>query len=83
MLILIKKFSKDKLLDSCDFFSSLKDECINEKGYLHAISVWNTFEMNTVGKYDLSLKTDVLLLADVFERFIVFRILWIRSFSLF
>ena len=25
MLILIKKFSKDKLLDSCDVFSSLKD----------------------------------------------------------
>ena len=60
-----KKFSKDKLPDRCDFFSYLKDECINEKDYLHAINVWNTFKMNTMSKYhDLSLKTDVLLLAD-------------------
>ena len=39
--------------------------------YLHAIDVWNVFEMNTVGDYHyLYLKIDVLLLADVFEKFI-------------
>ena len=34
-----KKFFDDKLLDRSEFFSSLKDECINEKDYLHAINV--------------------------------------------
>ena len=63
-----EKFSKDKLPDRCGFFSSLKDECISEKNYLHAIKVWNVFKMNTMSDYhDLYLKADVLLLADVFE----------------
>ena len=64
-----QKFSEDKLPDRREFFSYLKDEYINEKGYSHAINVWNTFKMNTIGDYhDLYLKTDVLLLADVFEK---------------
>ena len=66
-----KKFSENKLPDRCEFFSSLKDECISEKDYPHGVSAWNVFKMNTMGDYhDLSLKTDVLLLADVFEKFI-------------
>ena len=52
-----KKFSEDKLPNRCDFFSSLKDECISERDYLHAINIWNTFKMNTIGYYhDLYLK---------------------------
>ena len=34
-----KKLSADKLPDRCEFFSSLKDQCISEKDYLHAIDV--------------------------------------------
>ena len=61
----------DKLPDRCKFYSSLKHECISEKNYLRAIDVWNMLRMNTMGDYhDLYLKTDVLLLADVFEKFI-------------
>ena len=61
-----KKFSEDKLPDRCEFFSSLKDECISEKDYQRAINVWNVFKMNAMGDYhDLYLKTGVLLLADV------------------
>ena len=66
-----KRFSDDKLPDKCKFFSSLKDRCIGEKDYFKAINVWNVFKMNTMGDYhDLYLKTDVLLLANVFEKFI-------------
>ena len=46
-----KKFFDDKLPERCTFFSSLKDECIIEKDYLHALNVWNVFKMNTVGDY--------------------------------
>ena len=66
-----KKFSEDKLSDRSKFVSSLKNECISKKGYLHAYDVWNMFKINTVGDYqDLYLKTDVLLVADVPETFI-------------
>ena len=65
-----KKFFDKKLPDRCNFFSSLKDECIIEKDYSHVANVWNMFKINTMGDYhDLYLKADVLLLADVFEKF--------------
>ena len=66
-----KKFSEDKLPDNCEFFSFLKDKYVSEKDYRKAINVLNTFKMKALGNYhDLYLKTDVLLLADVFEKFI-------------
>ena len=66
-----KKFSENKLPDRSKFFSFFKDECISAKDYLKAIDVWNLFNMNTISDYhDLYLKTDVLLLADVFEKFL-------------
>ena len=66
-----KRFSENKLPDRCEFFSSLKDVCTSEKDYLKADNIWNVLKMKTMGDYhDLYLKTDVLLLADVFEKFI-------------
>ena len=66
-----KKFSEDKLPDKCEFFNSLKDECISEKDYQRANNVWNAFKMKTMSDYhNLYLKTDVLLLTDVFGKFI-------------
>ena len=65
------KFSENKLPDRCKFFSSLKEKYISEKDYLKANNICNVFKIDTVGDYhDLYLKTDVLLLADVFEKFI-------------
>ena len=50
---------------------SLKGKCISEKDYLKGDNIWNVFKMNTMGDYhNLYLKTDVLLLADVFKKFI-------------
>ena len=66
-----KKFFDDELPDRCKFFSYLKDECISQKDYLHAIGISEMFKMNTMGDYhDVYLKTDFLSLADVFEKFI-------------
>ena len=57
--------------DKSKFFSSLKDSEINEKEYERAVNVWKLFKTKKLGQYhDWNLKTDVLLLADAFEKFI-------------
>ena len=67
----LKKFKESKLPDKDKFFSSLKDCGISKKEYQRAINVWKVFEIKNLGGYhDLYLKTDVLLLCDVFEKFI-------------
>ena len=66
-----KRFNEDKLPDKCEFFSSLKDKCISKDEYDRAINIWNVLKIKTLDEYhDLYLKTDVLLLADVFQKFI-------------
>ena len=54
-----------------DAFVSRLNGCgISDKDYEHAVEVWKRFGMSNMGEYhDLYLKTDVLLLADVFEGF--------------
>ena len=49
-------------------FSRLSEEGVSDKAYQHAIDVWETFQCEDMGDYhDVYLKTDVYLLADVFE----------------
>ena len=64
------KFKETKLPPKESFYSKLNDEHITEDEYTHAKTVWETFECKTLGDYhDLYVKTDVALLADVFENF--------------
>ncbi|XP_069673398.1 uncharacterized protein [Periplaneta americana] len=67
--------TSDRLEDNClppkeNFFSKLTNEHITEEDYNHAKSVWETFNIQTLGEYsDLYLKSDTLILTDVFENF--------------
>ena len=64
------RFSEKKLSNKDDFYSILSDEHISDTQYVHAIKVWNTFELKNMREYhDLYLKSDVLLLAYVFQNF--------------
>ena len=65
-----EKFSETSLPPKESFYSKLNDEHITEDEYAHAKTVWETFECKTLGDYhNLYVKTDVALLADVFENF--------------
>ena len=65
-----EKFNKTELPTKEEFYSILSDEHITNEDYCHAQKVWNTFQLQTMGEYhNLYLKSDILLLADVFENF--------------
>ena len=66
----IEKLSETQLPPKEEFYLKLNDEDISDEDYQHAINVWSTFRCQTIRDYhDLYLKSDVLLLADVFESF--------------
>ena len=80
-IVLKDLVKKNYLIKKC-FYRFLKDKAsgdnggklnghVSEKEYLTCIKVWNEFNMKNMGDYhDHYLKKDVLLLADVWEKFI-------------
>ena len=81
-----ERFNEEKLPAKKSFYSSTKDEKIGDDGkisdghisakdYLTCKKIWDKFEMKNIGDYhDHYLQKDVLLLADVFEKFIDMRL---------
>ena len=77
-----KRFNEDKLCARKYFYSPTKDKKISEDGkisdghvsiedYMVCAKIWDRFKMKNMGDYyDHYLKKDVLLLPDVFEKFI-------------
>ena len=65
-----ERFNETQLpsIDKC--YSNLSNENITQKDYEHAQKVWKEFSCKTLRDYhDLYLKSDVTLLADVFQTF--------------
>ena len=64
------KFKETKLPSKEAFYSKLNMVGVSSENYEHAKSVWKEFEIKNLGEYhDLYLKTDVILLANIFEAF--------------
>ena len=66
----LEKLTEKQFSPNEAFFSKLIDSEISDEDYEHAQKVWKQFEMKSFREYyDLYLKTDVFLLADVFVNF--------------
>ena len=64
------KFDEKALPDKDSFYSSLTMEDISKTDYVHANNVFKKFSMNNLGDYhDLYVRSDTLLLTDIFENF--------------
>ena len=64
------RFEETKFPPKEAFYSKLNMSGVSSENYEHARSVWKEFEIKNLGEYhDLYLKTDVILLANVFEAF--------------
>ena len=65
-----ERFSEISLPSKEDFYSNLNMEDISDIDYRHANNVFKVFKLENLGDYhDLYVKSDTLLLADVFNNF--------------
>ena len=65
-----ERFNETPLPSKDDFLSQLTQDAITDEQYCHATKIWGTFNLQTMGDYhDLYQRSDILLLADVFENF--------------
>ncbi|XP_072375164.1 uncharacterized protein [Diabrotica undecimpunctata] len=64
------KFAETSLPPIESFYNKLEDKPCPRRHYRRAQEVWSSFNCATLGDYvDLYMKTDILLLVDIFERF--------------
>ena len=64
------RFEETNLPPKGAFYSALSMSGVSETDYEHARKVWRELWFKNMGEYhDLYLKTDVILLANVFEAF--------------
>ena len=65
-----EKFNETTLPEKEEFYRDLNMEDITDADYINAKRVCRDFEIKHLGEYhDLYLKSDALLLADVFKKF--------------
>ena len=65
-----EKFNDEQLTSKEQFYSRLTEEDITNDDFKKAKQIWKHFDTKNMGEYhDLYVKTDVLLLTDVFENF--------------
>ena len=65
-----EKFKETRRPPKEAFYSKLNVAEVKDEDHEHAKKVWKEFEIKKLGEYhDLYLKTDVILLANVFEAF--------------
>ena len=64
------RFNETQLPPIDAFYSNLNMSSISEEDYQHTQQVWKEFGIHNLGDYhDLYLRTDVVLLANIFEAF--------------
>ena len=75
-----EKLDEQALPPQPAFFSKLRQTGISDADYAHACSVWERFGCRSMREYnELYMKSDVLLLADIFEEF---REVCVRNYGL-
>lgn len=68
MITQILKLEESYLPPVTKFYNRLQDSNITEHDYEHAELIWNHFNIQNLGEYcDLHLKTDIMLLCDIFK----------------
>ena len=64
-----ERFNETSLPDKKHFYSELNLEDITDRDYSHAQKLFEEYCTDIGDYHDLYVQTDVLLLADVFEKF--------------